>query len=136
MVRNKPECGSGVSRKTSPRAPTPSVTVPPAVVPPANITPDRVNPNPGKVKGRPVHHQHGICVWHLDGSLRLVSKTTHSPYKCSDPSSLVHKPLSEVKQSDAVELLEDKDFLKSCGSTELQKAIKDAVRTQASKFSK
>ena len=95
-----------------------------------------MNPNPGKVKSRPVHHQHGICVWHLAGSSGLVSKTTHSPYKCFDPSSPVNKPLSEVKHSDAVKLLEDKDFMKSCGSTEVQKAIKEAVRAQASKFAK
>ena len=58
------------------------------------------------------------------------------PYKCFDPSGPVHKPLSEVKHSDAVKLLEDKDFMKSCGSPDVQKAIKNAVKNQASKFAK
>ena len=64
----------------------------------------------------------------------MVSNRTSVPYQCFDPSNPVHKPLSEVKHSDALRLLEDKDFMKSCVSVAIQKQLTKEVKDQASKF--
>ena len=64
----------------------------------------------------------------------MVSKTTGAPYRCMDPSKPVHKPLGEVKHSDALKAVEDDDFMKSCVSNNVKKLIREAVKNKASHF--
>ena len=139
LVRNRPECGSSVARKSSrsvPAPPSSSVSSPPAKVipPPSSSIPSSTGPAPIKGNGKSFHHQHGICVWHLAGSLGLISKTTGTPYKCLDPSQPVHKPLGEVKHSDALKAIDDHEFMRSSNSKKLKKLIREAVKEKASLF--
>ena len=139
LVRNKPECGSSVARKSARSVPAPasSVTSPPAKVTslPSSVVPRSTNPAPAKgQEKRSFNHQHGICVWHLAGSLGLLSKTTGAPYKCMDPSQPVHKPLGEVKNADALRAVADSEFMRTCGSNKVRKLIREAVKDKASHF--
>lgn len=132
LVHNRLEFGAHIVAHGPVSTPA-AVTVQLAPLQPLSST--QPTDRDGEVKGH-VHHQSGTCVWHLAGALGLVSRTSGKPYQCHDPSKPDHKPLSEIKHSDALKLVGDKGFMRFLRSSAVQKNLREAVKDQVAKFAR
>lgn len=127
LVRNRPVHAAFIDSKA------PTITT--SAVPSETLAyPHDLQGKVPVIHTRAVHHQLGTCFWDMAGALGLMSKSTNRLYQCHDPNVAVHKPLSEILHEDALRLLDDKDFLSSCGSSLVHKRVKQAAMEQADKF--